>query len=64
MSNDGDELLNTAQVAGLYGVSATWINDLARAGLLVVAYKAPYRNGARMYRRADLPTELPTLAAA
>lgn len=50
---DGD-LLTTAQVAELTGLSVATVNRRADKGEIPVAAKAPGKRGARLFRRADV----------
>ena len=50
---DGD-LLTTAQVAELTGLSVATVNRRADRGEIPVAAKAPGKRGARLFRREDV----------
>lgn len=50
---DGD-LLTTAQVAELTGLSVATVNRRADKGEIPVAAKAPGKRGARLFRREDV----------
>ena len=50
---DGD-LLTTAQVAEMTGLSVATVNRRADKGEIPVAAKAPGKRGARLFRREDV----------
>ena len=56
MSND--ELLFTADVAARCGVTVRTVNRWVRDGKLTPVAQAPGPRGARMFRAADLTTEV------
>jgi len=49
-----DEVLTTAEVAELLGLSVSTVNRLADAGKLRTARKFPGLRGARLYNRVDV----------
>lgn len=50
-----DNLLTTAEVAALLGVSVATVNRRADKGELPVAFQAHGLRGARYFRREDIP---------
>lgn len=54
MRNPGDDLITTAQVAELLGVTVAWANKLAAKGALPVAHKLPGLTGAYLFRREEI----------
>ena len=59
VSNGGTELLTTAQVSELTGLSVTHINRMALDGRLPIAQKLPGRTGAYLFDRAAIQAHLP-----
>ena len=64
MRNPGDELITSAQVAELRGITVAWVNKQAAAGRLPVAQKLPGRTGAYLFRREDIESQPEQSAAA
>lgn len=57
-NDDGDEVLTTAQVARLFGVTPAWINQLARDGRLPVDGRMDGPTGTYLFRRDLIEAEL------
>lgn len=64
MRNPGDDLITTAQVAELLGITVAWANKQAKAGRLPVAQKLPGDTGAYLFRREDIDAEVQRRAGA
>ena len=58
MRNQGDELITTAQVAELLGITVAWANKQAKNGALPVAQKLPGHTGAYLFRLEDIEAEV------
>jgi predicted DNA-binding transcriptional regulator AlpA len=58
MRNQGEDLITTAQVAELLGITVAWANKLAAADRLPVAQKLPGQTGAYLFCREDIDTEV------
>ncbi len=56
MSNTG-ELITTAQVAEVLGITVAWANKQAAAGRLPVVQKLPGRTGAYLFDRSAIEVE-------
>ena len=54
VNHEGGDLLTTAQVAEMTGLSVATVNRRADKGEIPVAAKAPGRRGARLFRREDV----------
>lgn len=53
-SDEGDDLITTAQAAELLNYTVAWVNKLAASGRLPVAQKLPGRTGAYLFRRSEI----------
>lgn len=54
MRNSGDDLMTTAQVAELLGITVAWANKQAARGRLPVAHKLPGLTGAYLFHRDEI----------
>lgn len=57
MRSTGDELITSAQVSDLLGITVAWVNKQAATGRLPVAQKLPGRTGAYLFRRDDIESQ-------